>query len=147
MLWHFPAPQVFTGTPQLRTDHRLFPAPPGGESGKISPEFSATLPVHLGTRGWEGAAASQGAQLQHQERSSRAASTSCEGSSLFPVPSGAAGECYWVEVHATSLVRQSRSSEQPCCSRADLQRAQKPQGRWGWHCTLALGSVLFWANS
>lgn len=34
MLWHFPAPQVFTGTPQLWTDHRLFPAPPGGESGR-----------------------------------------------------------------------------------------------------------------
>lgn len=70
MLWHFPALQLFTWPPLLWTDHRLLPAPPGGESGKDFSRISAD-PAHGST------APAPGEGLQG------CIHLLCEGSSLF----------------------------------------------------------------
>lgn len=66
------------------------------------------------------------------KRGSRAASTFCvRGAASSQCLQGAGRECYWVEVCATSLVRQSTSLEQLCCSWADLQQAEEALVRNG----------------
>lgn len=102
-------------------------------AAKISPEFSGDPAVCI----WEptagrGQLPAEAAQPQHQERGSRCIHLLCGRSSLFPLPSGAGGGCYWVEVCATSLVRQSKSLEQLSAALGQLcSRQRKPPCEMG----------------
>lgn len=88
-------------------------------AAKISPEFSADPAMCI----WETTA---GRGQLPAKRGSRAASTFCvKGAASSQCLQGAGGERYWVEVCATSLVRQSRSFEQLLSSWTDLQQAEE----------------------
>lgn len=104
-----------SGTSQhCRSSHGHHCSQPHLEQGaaKIPPEFSAGPAECI----WK-LRAGRG-QPQHQERGSRAVSSSCvRGAASSQCLQGAGGECHWVQVCATSLVRQSKSLEQrkpPC---------------------------------
>lgn len=148
MLWHFPALQVFARTPLLWRPQAASSHTWRREQQRFLPNFQVILPCASGNPRLGGGSRRPRQRSPSTRRGAPGASTFCvRGAASSHCLQGAGGGCYWVEVCATSLVRQSKSLERLSAALGRAAGRGSPHVRWGWHCTLALPFMLFWVNS